>query len=196
MTRDEVGVIAVGKAWDAWWEEPGGLGERLNPNCCILATRLACKVLGRFGIPAWPVPTVTAYLNVLAEQCLRANMPVEAWPEGAWSIGVGEHATGPGYPGHLWMATANWMLDLSARQFDRPLKGLRAPGSMMLPRPHPFREPVGARIPGGVLVTLAPLHDFSYRSAPDWRERWRTFADEFLARTEAVLATAVSEGEA
>lgn len=139
---------------------------------CVMAARIGSEALGYFGIGCRVVPVEMMVFNDLAAEAIVGRLPFSEWPEDAWSIGVTRDTPGPGYAGHLLIETEEGrILDLSARQFDRPgrmdVRGPRVwtsadlrttihPGELMAHEP-------------GLTWLWTPFVDASYRRAPDWR---------------------------
>lgn len=166
-------------AWDDLWDDE--LHATHNPACCILATRVTIAVLDAHGIKAWPVPTETDVFNQAAAQLVGARVPIDEWPEHAWSIHAGHGSPGTGYPGHLWAGTDGLMIDLSARQFNRPGR-LAFDGAMVLPLELHGPDPVMCEREDGTLLFVRRTGDRSYRRANDWTRNWQTVTARVLDR--------------
>lgn len=94
------------------------------PNCCVLATRIACEALPFFEVRAEPEVV----------QCLATSG--NYGPESGKAIMLGDgEATGPTcYVGHLVAIVADrWLLDLTLGQASRPGEGLVLPAALHLP---------------------------------------------------------------
>ena len=173
-----VGLLAG--AWDAEWDDR--LHREVHPSCCILAARTGIEVLRTLGVKAWPVATeVTVFNRPAAELFAAGNRDVANWPPFAWSIHVGRHSPGNGYPGHLWLATEQFLVDLSARQFHRPGL-LRFDKSIILPNelPNVFTQD------DGTMMMVQPSRDRTYRRANDWLHNWRELVPRVLERADAI----------
>lgn len=169
MSGDELdAVVDVAARWDDLWERE--LRHTHAVNCCVLATRVAIIALGERGVTAWPIPTITTWVNAPARACIEAKVPKEQWPEFAWSIQAGPVRGAVGYPGHLWAGTSTWMVDLSARQFHRPGK-IDSTRALVVPRGYGVLD-----LPGGGALVVVEHNDHTYRRANDWRVNARPVA--------------------
>lgn len=129
----EVGVTirALAKVWPRQ-TAPDGTG------LCIEEARRAVAVLSRLDIPAKASATRCMAANAAAIPVLAAKLPIEEWPADAWSVGTeigacqAESTAEPfrrqGWSGHVVVIGDGWLLDLTAPQFSRPLKGIHVPG--------------------------------------------------------------------
>jgi hypothetical protein len=164
------------------------------PGHCVLGTRLAVRVLDAFDVEARPFPSDTFVYNAEGWRLSLAGVPVDQWPAGAHSIGACQQSPGTGYAGHLWARTADHLVDLSARQFDRPGR-LHFPQPLIVPLVEGQGRDGGLYLTDerGQVVLVYAGRDRSYRNAGEWREHWRRFAPELYDRTAARLAAAEVE---
>jgi hypothetical protein len=173
-------IEQMAAAWDELWDDE--LWRTHSPSCCILATRVSIAVLAEHGVKAWALPTQTTLFNRPAVELVDAGVPMDRWPEHAWSIHAGALSPGSGYPGHLWAATDESLIDLSARQWHR--EGLiESRRSMVVPN-----ELQGSTVGGrfdredGVTMFVLRSHDRSYRYARDWTSNWQELVPKVLDR--------------
>jgi len=115
----------------------------LPPHRCILATRIAIDVLGRFGIEAQPRSVLAAVANgayavwrarVLAARAAR--QPEAPPPASAWCIWAGLPDAAPPagqWPGHLiaFLPARAQVIDLDFHAFARPDKALAVPPAVV-----------------------------------------------------------------
>lgn len=159
---------------------------------CVATTRLGIETLARFGIAAEPLPVNVRVLNAAAAQWCADGMPggdEEMQRRGGWMLGgagmrdgaayrpTTRPIVGPAWNGHLVVLVPDRgvMLDLDARQFCRPERGIVVPDALLMPW-HP--EGQVATAPNGLVMTYEPRRDpltgafdHSYTDAPDWLRR-------------------------
>jgi len=184
-------VVALAQAWEQWSSEPS---FPFRPDHCVNGTRVATRVLARFGVRARPVSVTVGVYNDFAWQLAQAGVAVEDWPEHAWAVGVDDGPAKPGrFAGHLVAEGKGWTLDISAGQFHRP--GLiDSPGPILLPvELPPHGERLVAMRPRGVLVIGRAASD-AWRSAPGWLRLHPGEVAEALDRTRAILAQGGANG--
>lgn len=180
-------VMAVADAWDEWWDDE--LHKRIGANCCVLTARVAIKTLAALGVKAWPLATETVIYNHAGAALWQAKVPIEQWPEHAWSVGAlrSSPTTDNGYAGHIWAATDEWVVDLSARQFHRPGRIEISTALVATNTPLPNGDYCWA-FPGAVIIAH-PFTDRSFVNGPDWLRNWRDFTPELIERTTAKLVS-------
>ena len=141
-------VIELARAWHDWQQQDS---FPFRPDHCINGTRVAVRTLERFGVRAHPVSVQFLLFNRFAWELYNAGVPVDDWPEHAWSLGVGpreEIRDEDHFDGHLVCEGEDWTLDISAGQFDRP-------GRIVVPGPKVFHQ----RLPfGEQFVTFGDSH--------------------------------------
>lgn len=131
---------------------------RYDVDSCIESTAIFIDVLSELGVESSPAPVLVSAFNRAAQHMLTyyPDVPVEHWPEEAWSVGQGpDQPPKPGgWPGHLVAVVptraATRLVDVSADQMSRPEKDLVVPG------------PVIGRIPtdwGSGVACATHLHD-------------------------------------
>lgn len=132
MATEYEEVDALARVWQAWQERET---FPFAPDHCVNGSRLAVEVLRRRGIKARPMSVRFMLFNRFGWDMYSRGLPVEQWPEHAWSLGVAE-SNEPEKPmkwhGHLMVEGDGWTLDLSARQFHRPGK-IISPGPLLVP---------------------------------------------------------------
>lgn len=110
---------------------------------CVMAARLATKSLDRIGIPNQFSHVDATCLNDEWLHHAQLGTPAEEVPLTAWSISVwsnhdlvfrpsGNYDPN-GFSGHLIVETENFMIDLSAQQFDRPQHEIITGGPLVVP---------------------------------------------------------------
>lgn len=158
---------------DVWAELSKEVEFPYTGDHCINGSRVAVEVLRNFGIRATPISVRMMVFNRTAFELHVAGVPVGAWPDWAWSVGVdpalGMSALGR-WNGHLICEGRGWTLDLSAGQFHRPGR-IHAPGPVWvphnLPRDGSTQMFTDAR---GQVICLGrePTND-GWRTAPGWQ---------------------------
>lgn len=183
-------VRALAQAWNSWWDEPS---FPYTSDCCINAARVGVEVLKRLGVPAKPVSVRIFLFNRFAWDLYRKGVPIGTWPEHAWSLGVGDRDgfDEPGrWNGHLMVEGDGFLLDLSARQFDRP-------GRIVVNEPWvipPLRYDPDAYTDelGQVLLVKRWPQANGWRNAGGWINRRMAVEHEALRRTQHLLSLAPS----
>lgn len=171
-------------------------------NTCILTTRIGIEVLDRFGLKARPQPVHVLVQNMKAYHLGEQRVPVDTWPDDAWSVGVspGQEPRPRHWPGHLVImlrqpGQPRVLIDLTADQFDRPERDLKVEGPV-------FMNIVGDWTPADPLATIirgadeTPRTIVSYQPMPPGDVAYRTWQDskdgradvsEFVDSIEKVL---------
>jgi hypothetical protein len=174
VTDDDVLDLAtrIVVAFDDLWRS--GLHRTHDPRCCILAARLAIELLREHGVRAWAEATNTVIFNRAGWELAEREVPHDQWPEHAWSVGATEDAEGSGFPGHVWAAADGWLIDLSARQFHRPVR-IHVDGGLIVRNRlgEPARPMVLGEGPTMLVIGVGRLSTRSYRQARDWSTNWR-----------------------
>src|SRR5262245_6272683 len=180
-------VQAMADAFDEWWHDE--LSGLLRVDCCILCARLSILTLKGFGVKAHPIATEVIITNPQSRELIEVGTPLDAWPDWAWSIGVGSYSSGSGWPGHLYAATDELLIDLSARQFDRPGR-LHFPRSLVIDRARLRTMVDGCWLfvderKQALMITTTT--DRRYRNTPDWTVNPRPLVAELTRRTRMKL---------
>lgn len=95
-------------------------------------------MLSALGVDHKPLPCAVWAANAAGLALADAKVPVEEWPEEAFSIGVDPDYTPPGptrldqWWGHLCIAGSDWLMDLTAQQFHRPQRGVIVEGGLLV----------------------------------------------------------------
>lgn len=165
--------------------------EVFRPDSCIATTRILVDVLDYFSISVRPVAVMFRAYNALSTKMMIDEVPVEDWPEEAWSVGIipGQKPTSSNnWPGHLVALHRAYLLDGSLDQASRPDKGLLlGPGVFKLPDEWDRQEKLLWRREDNVTLIYEPMRDVIWRRSPDWRRG--AFKREIVARTiEAIKA--------
>lgn len=156
----------------------------MMPNHCILGARVAVEVGRYFGVPITERSTDTLVANALAWKLIGEAVPVEEWPDEAWTIGVNHESPGNGYPGHVIAESEHFVIDLSAAQFARTKKGIKGE-ALLAPKLDGFDWSASLVISSaddGTVIVYKPMTDTTYKTAPDWRNRlnWGTEASALI----------------
>lgn len=163
-------------------------------NACILGTRLFVVGARERGVLCRAVPFNVMALNREAYELVVAGVPRRDWPDTAWSVGVMGDAPADvlttrhgGYSWHLAAEAVidgrRFLVDMTADQFDRPLRGLSVPAPLVMPLDEDWMDrdaltfsnddtvliyrPVGADEESGSVPGQKPG---DYKQAPDWVE--------------------------
>jgi hypothetical protein len=154
-----------------------------TPSRCIAATAIGLEVFRHFGVSARPIalelqlfsPTVTAWILANHE---RGPLDWQQAPKGTVLV-IGPESgklSADGYNGHLVVGIDGWLVDLDARQFNRPEHGLELPAAVMIPADRPNGDGWICGVGNGCLFSFRPIDDASWRTAPDWTERrWKWY---------------------
>jgi hypothetical protein len=115
--------------------------ESLRDSRCIETSRALVETLKHFGIPARLMPVDIIVNNVEAYRQKQQSIPIQYWPDDAWSVGIvddpnvnpqhddNRHAKGKGWDGHMLVRVAReWLCDPNAGQFHREGKIHMPPG--------------------------------------------------------------------
>lgn len=154
-----------------------------NVNTCILTSRIGLGVLERFGLKARLQPVHVLAQNIAAYHLAHQQVPVEQWPDDAWSVGVGPgmEARPRHWPGHLVIVlrqpgSPRVLIDLTADQFDRPERNLKVGGPV-------FMNIADTWTPQDSLATIMkdedgqPLTVVSYTPMPPGDPAYRSWHD-------------------
>jgi hypothetical protein len=167
----------------------------MQPSHCILAARAATETARYFGVTLRERAVSVLVANAKAWELINADVPVDEWPDDAWSIGIDPHdernAAMRGYAGHVITESPRYLLDLSAPQFNRPRRGLYVEDPLLAPRGD---DPADAWTYGderGTRLVYRPMDDRSYRKMPDWTNRlnWREETAALIRLVRAALVT-------
>lgn len=150
-----------------------------SPDSCIASTRVLLETLKAFGVEGRATPTRVAVFNPTAWKLAREQVPVTAWSDGAWSVGVegdGEALDGR-WNGHLVAVLPRFvpgrvLIDPSGDQFSRPERSIAA--TALIATLPPLWTPVDPLVVepeevDGPTYVYAPLvKSPGWRDAPDW----------------------------
>ena len=163
-----------------------------RPDCCILATRTLGAVFERLNGWSWEaLPCASLAANAAAVELLEARVPVEEWPEVAWSVGVDDDPAdvNPGrYAGHLVLVLDTGaglqLVDGALGQFSRPHRGLVVPEMVRFDIEDAWAPVHSVEFEAGTKVMWRPSKRLgkSHRVAPDWTRNWRDLADAVETR--------------
>lgn len=176
-----------------------------QPNCCILASRVAIEVFRHFGVNARPLVVKMDVANP-ASYSVFTRARREGWSdaefrrrmviEGAYSIGIGYPTGGPGYDGHVVVILEDrQLLDASIVQVHKPSRGIHFPlVALLRPLSPEFLagvEPTGAILPTGtVLCYQRILSPPEFRHSRDWTDerRWGSIVRRIVHRMTDLLS--------
>lgn len=150
---------------------------------CLPATRIGMEALAYFGVESKPLVTLAMAGNEAWLQWINDG-GVPPMPEEAWSVGIDPRATGEGYPAHLVLRVGEAIVDLDARFFSRPAKGMTVPDTVVVPVPAPYL-PLDE---GGIISYVVHPDPPPFRHAGDWR-RSQKEAGLLIRRMRERLAT-------
>lgn len=187
-------VEAVARAWGKWQREDS---FPFSPDHCINGTRVVCRAMEKLGVRAQPVSVQFFLFNRFAWALSSEGVPIAEWPDHAWSLGVGEGRTKgtSGWDGHLVAEGANWTLDISAAQFNRPGK-IIVPGPRILPKLPPVgRELLLVDEYGQRLVMSRWPANRTWRTAGGWMRLHGTEVAELVERTTRLMADQTIDGK-
>jgi hypothetical protein len=171
--------------------------EGFKADTCVLATRIGMDALRQVRIKSAPRAVSVIASTSAHDRLVREGRFAEAalGAEGAWSVGVGirnpnnpKPAKAGKWDGHLVLIVEReWLVDLSADQFNRPHKGINVPGPIVA------RFKPGALTASGSLATRSPdgsttvrykadPENAAWKIAPDWNtpEKVSAFVEKVL----------------
>jgi len=175
-------VSHLAEAWRQW---EGESTFPFSPDCCINGTRVATRALAEMNVRSRPVSVQFTLFNHVAYDLWKQGVGISDWPPHAWSLGVrrGEPVKEGKWGGHLLCEGSTWLLDISARQFDRSPR-------IVVDGPQVFCGPLPA---DGNLLTLmdgrqqvwmwSRSGDNAWRSAPGWHRMHDAEVRELVRRT-------------
>lgn len=165
-------ATALALAWShvkVTWEVPDEQGA------CISATRVGIEVLQRLGLKAKPFPCQLTVANLAAVRLIFDRVPVEEWPDEAWSLGVFARSDGDRlWNAHLaiewWAKETRGLCDLDLARYARPEHGVIARAtSLRVPK---GLEDIWCPTPAGAFVHWEARRDLStFKKTPMWREQ-------------------------
>jgi len=169
-------VRALARAWD---EE---IAPNVHPACCILASRCARETLLYFNLSNQVLPLKVYCYNESGFD--NRFTPLENWHDEAWGVGTGELAGKNEYAGHIVVLSQNWFIDLSAKQYDRPQKGILTGGSIVKSRDEIVFLRTEAQFPlkQGIYTMRLNAQNQSFKKSPDWLKGYRDYSG-ILIRT-------------
>lgn len=109
-------------------------------NTCIATSRILIEVLARSGVAARPVPVVVKVENEKARALTEQRVPVEQWPDDAWSVAIDvqQEDEPRHWNGHLCVMVKGEgfgqprvFIDPTADQFSRPERNLIVGGPIL-----------------------------------------------------------------
>lgn len=176
---------------DAWVDL---VKPHVIPNACILAARLTVETARYFGVTVMPVAVHLNVANDDAFDLLATETPMEEWPETAWTLGWSDASVeATGWNGHLVVVVGDpgdeYVVDLSAYQFDRPHKHITT-GAPLVAGPGQVGEITSApnglvhmlhiALPEGHYLFSPAPENTGYKTAPDWRTKYKVFAGPMI----------------
>lgn len=162
MTEDQL-IRLMAQEWPE-------IAEGLKPNHCIIAARVAVEVGRYFGIPIEARAVDAIAYNKSGGEMMTRGVPLDEWPEEAWSVGIVKGIPGPGYDGHVIAESPRFILDLAAGQFNRPWRALDCPGPIVIEKPEEYDPAVVKATRGDTtIVYRSEVGGRRFMGAPDWR---------------------------
>jgi hypothetical protein len=152
---------------------PDLIAPGLGVNHCILAARVLVEVGAYFGFD-WRAQAVDVVVaNQAAWELIQTDVPVSEWPEEAWSTGCHHDLDlpGRGYNGHVVVLGDHLIMDMAAKQFSRPHRGLVVDGPIV--GTTDGFEHGAVFTDDETVVIYRPRDSLAYRDAPDWRTNYR-----------------------
>lgn len=158
------------------------------PNCCIATCAALAKVFALYGYKATPLPVEVHIFNpAMAKVILAGQQPVvrdPAWRRwmdltGAYSIGIApasRHLSAArgidAFGGHLVLLVKGMMIDASVQQAERPAFKIVLPDMVAIPFPQTLLRggALSLRDANGMLMVYRRITDYSFLTAPDWRD--------------------------
>lgn len=163
------------------------MAPQLTPSCCILAARMATNALTALGVRSIEIPVAVAAYNQRGWE--ERNLPIKDWSPDAWSVGASSRQVAyqfrqdGGFDGHVVVGTENFVIDLSAPQFDRPMRSI-VTGGPLVARWEAFevvsRSSRKIGLLEGVYLIEAEPWNTGYKESLDWKRGWRKFGGEFV----------------
>jgi hypothetical protein len=105
--------------------------NNIDDNSCILAVNFAHKILSALDVPHVIVPIGTTVFN--KDGYDHFGESASELPDSAWSVHCSTRSTGSGFSGHLVIETENYLLDLTALQFERKKHNIVVGESLIVP---------------------------------------------------------------
>ncbi len=156
--------------------EDWGVNAEDGLGRCIEASKYATLLFRSERIDCQAIAADALAFNALGIKLMDANVPMDSWPDAAWSVGLecervvqanstNEPGRKRGFGGHVVVVGADWFLDLTAIQLARPKKLIIIPGAIVGPYRPGDTGWVRRDLPvGGAL---------QYRFRPEFKS-WRT----------------------
>lgn len=163
---------------------PAILKANFRPDSCINSTRVFIEVMRAFNVKAEPRSVMTVAVNRIYAEKLIAN---GGWPTrreqtdewcaaGGWSLGIDidGHTNADGWPGHLVAVAQDFLVDASARQFNRPTKGIPIPDVFVAPMNRRFRKGKGSieghdTVTGSMIFYTPRFENETFKQMPGWQ---------------------------
>lgn len=189
LADDLAGCIA---GWVALRDPAVGTIQILDPDTCVLAVRLATKILLARGHTARALPVGVLHANKTAAAAMSEGVDMAHWPLGADArvVRPGRPPADPEavWPGHLVVLVpgeVTTILDLTAEQFAMPGAPLRP---LLLRTGAAFPDQartVAWSLPwSGATYQLEDARDTlgrTYRTCGDWGREYRSCWGDFQA---------------
>ena len=166
-------LLALQEVWPDFAED-------LQPNHCILVTRVAIEVGRYFGVDYEAMPVTIAVFNEAGWRLFREGVPNKDWPEEAWSVGTfcEDTFSDRSWNGHLIVSGPGVLADLNATQMSRPHRGIDLPNWIS---PTPDGEPPWTwSKDDGTHITIKPEQARHYRQSRDWRINYKSLTSEVI----------------
>lgn len=187
-------IEAVRHLADRWYSDVA-TADRLLPAHCIMAARVLTRL--------WPDTLEPFAVNAFYANRIAEFTRWDTKDPAVWTIAVHENVDvggGRGNGAHVVVTDGTYLIDLSARQFDRPEHGIRVrrpvivaldsgePSPLNDNRPKAFGETAEAvwrrwdlaEVGVGIgFAHYAPARRGGWwRRSPNWQHSWRPFVDD------------------
>ncbi len=132
---------------------PAILRAHFRKDSCLNASRVTIEALAAFGIRATAMSVdILCFNKAFDAQTKRLgripHVGKDTLDEGAWAMGIDRNdastdAANNAWCGHLVVIAQDFLIDASARQFDRPEKNIRIPDIIIAPVSRRFMKGKG-----------------------------------------------------
>lgn len=160
------------------------------PNCCVATCSVLRRVFDHYGYASEALPVTVFVFNAKMVEALKNNtVPEVGDPRRAlWFKITGAHGIGimpesatlsalkgvDAFGGHLVLRVRDLLVDASIAQASRPALQINLPLLVATTATDDFmRGKLLAVNVHGCAVQYHRLNNYSFRTAPDWRERAR-----------------------
>lgn len=177
------------------------IATQVRVNSCVLAARLSTLALSHFGVDSSVHHVDAVAMNTLwYKMYLEQGVPPSKLPPEAWAVGAvtGENATAThkvdltgGFMGHVIVTTRDYLIDITANQFDRPEKAIITGAPLIVPQEHIKQTEHGFDIPvfqGVYILRPAERTLKSYKVSVDWQTNYKKHINGLISHIEEKVA--------